>query len=227
VATRRVSSPPPDPRPPQGTRAAGSRSRSRRTAQPATTEPTSLKTLLADTQAAAAAAGKIAVDSETWRDAVGDRIAAHARPGRLRRGVLTVYASSSVWAQELTFLADELVCRLKDGGVRLSAVRLVVGGDQRPRDPCPARRALPQPAVRVPLPKSLQQRLAGVDDPQLRRIIAEAAASSLAMGVQARSSAKSRAAPTPRSAAPGSARPAQNHPGVRAASKRTREGRRR
>jgi predicted nucleic acid-binding Zn ribbon protein len=44
-----------------------------------------------------------------WERAVGPAIAASARPGAERDGVLTVICESAVWAQELDLRAGELV----------------------------------------------------------------------------------------------------------------------
>ena len=40
---------------------------------------------------------------EAWKQAVGEDLAEMSRPGNLRRGVLEVFAESSVVLQELTF----------------------------------------------------------------------------------------------------------------------------
>ena len=37
-----------------------------------------------------------------WSQIVGPQVATHARPGRLERGVLTVFVANSVWLAELT-----------------------------------------------------------------------------------------------------------------------------
>lgn len=47
-----------------------------------------------------------------WPEAVGDLIAAEARPAAERGGVLTVTCSSSVWAHELDLMSPVLVERL-------------------------------------------------------------------------------------------------------------------
>jgi predicted nucleic acid-binding Zn ribbon protein len=57
------------------------------------------QTLLADAQRA-------------WRQAVGDTIAAEARPTTERGGTLTVACSASVWAQELDLMAPTILARL-------------------------------------------------------------------------------------------------------------------
>jgi predicted nucleic acid-binding Zn ribbon protein len=64
-----------------------------------------------------------------WRQAVGERIAAEARPVREREGVVTVECRASTWAQELDLLQDELVSRLNEALAqpRVEGLRLVVG----------------------------------------------------------------------------------------------------
>jgi hypothetical protein len=46
-----------------------------------------------------------------WDEIVGPGVAANAEPTSLRRGLLKVRATSPAWAQELTFLAAEIVAR--------------------------------------------------------------------------------------------------------------------
>ncbi len=47
-----------------------------------------------------------------WDAVVGPTIAAHARPERMKRGVLFVAVDSAEWMQELQFLKHELRERL-------------------------------------------------------------------------------------------------------------------
>jgi predicted nucleic acid-binding Zn ribbon protein len=47
-----------------------------------------------------------------WPEAVGDVIAAEARPTAERGGVVTVSCSASVWAQELDLMAPQILPRL-------------------------------------------------------------------------------------------------------------------
>ena len=47
-----------------------------------------------------------------WDAVVGPTIAAHARPHRLQRGVLTVSVDAPEWMQELQFLKQDLRDRL-------------------------------------------------------------------------------------------------------------------
>ncbi|HEX4673439.1 MAG TPA: DUF721 domain-containing protein [Solirubrobacteraceae bacterium] len=57
------------------------------------------QTLLADAQ-------------RVWSEAVGETIAAEARPTAERGGTLTVACSASVWAQELDLMAPTILARL-------------------------------------------------------------------------------------------------------------------
>ncbi len=43
-----------------------------------------------------------------WKEVVGNKVASHTQPTRIRKGVLFVNASSSVWAQELSLVKKEL-----------------------------------------------------------------------------------------------------------------------
>ncbi len=70
-----------------------------------------------------------------WPAAVGELIAAEARPTAERGGVLTVSCSASVWAQELDLMATQILAevngRLQRGSVqRLRCV--AVGHSQSP-----------------------------------------------------------------------------------------------
>jgi predicted nucleic acid-binding Zn ribbon protein len=47
-----------------------------------------------------------------WREAVGELVAEQAYPTSERDGVVVVTCSSSVWAQELTLMAPDLLERL-------------------------------------------------------------------------------------------------------------------
>jgi hypothetical protein len=49
-----------------------------------------------------------------WARAAGEQVASGARPSHYSRGVLTVECSSSVWAQELTYLGGEILRRMDE-----------------------------------------------------------------------------------------------------------------
>jgi predicted nucleic acid-binding Zn ribbon protein len=54
----------------------------------------------------------LAAVQRTWREAVGEMIAAEAQPTAERGGVLTVSCSASVWAQELDLMSPVILERL-------------------------------------------------------------------------------------------------------------------
>src|SRR5450432_1727614 len=68
-----------------------------------------------------------AIPGLLWRDAVGARIAERAYPISIEDGVLLLRVPSSVWANELSLLADEVRARLKERGVAVRELRFRVG----------------------------------------------------------------------------------------------------
>lgn len=151
--------------------------RSPRPPSPRVRAPSPLGSLLEDARDATAHASGLAVDRENWRRAVGVRIASRAEPGRLRGSVLTVYVASAAWAQELSFLTNDILERVNKLGVPAKSLRFLV----RPELSHKAlTRKAPPPQRRAPLPEELRQTLETVDDPELRDTIATAASLSLA-----------------------------------------------
>jgi hypothetical protein len=128
--------------------------------------------------------GAIADVVAVWPGAVGDAIARNAWPARMARdGTLHVATSSSAWAFELTHLAPELLARL--GSLLAESAPKALkfspgpvpdsptlgGGTPVPtsrRDPTPEERAL---AAAIS---------AEIEDEELRKLVARAAAASLA-----------------------------------------------
>jgi hypothetical protein len=157
--------------------------------------PAPIGMLLEEARDAGAQASGMLVDRESWRRAVGARIASRTEPGRLRGGVLTVHAASSAWAQELTFLAPEILSRVRALGISVTELRFVVRptvgfAGQKKTPP----RAEPKP----PLPEDLEARLKSVDDPELRRAIAEAASEWLARPARGTQRKRTRSSPSRR-----------------------------
>ena len=113
-----------------------------------------------------------------WEDAVGTRIAARARPLKLERGVLLVRTASSTWAQELALLSDAILTQLRARNVAVDSLRFRVGQIEAPDRP-PSREEVRVSPAEVPLPASVQSEIARVEDPELRAIIAHAAAKNL------------------------------------------------
>jgi hypothetical protein len=121
-----------------------------------------------------------------WSRSVPPRIVEHARPVRLTRGVLIVHVSSSVWANELHYLTDDLLTRLREHAPesRIEKIRFQVGPlpdipkRQQPAPPPP------EPVRLASLPEELGRALSRVEDDELRKAITEAATTSLARGRQ-------------------------------------------
>ena len=117
-----------------------------------------------------------------WSRSVPPRILEHARPVRLSRGVLIVHVSSSVWANELHYLSDDLLSRLREAAPtsRIEKIRFQVGPlPDIPERPKAAPRP-PEPVRLAALPDELGRALSRVEDDDLRKAIAEAATTSLA-----------------------------------------------
>ena len=118
-----------------------------------------------------------------WPAVVGEQIARNAWPARLARdGKLHVATSSSAWAFELTQLEPKLLERLAEqlGEVTPAGLRFAPG-----RLPDDAKTSVPRGSkqTRSPTGEELRrgQDLAGeIEDESLRKIVAKAAAASLA-----------------------------------------------
>ena len=141
--------------------------------------PTRLGNLLDEAQHEAARRTGACLTNTEWEKVVGARIAARTRVGTLQQDTLVVYAGSAAWANELTFLSDDILGRLRRNGLGVKKLRFRIR-DLGPPTGSWARKPERRPAPpRAPLPKELLKRLEQVDDPELRKAIAEAAALSL------------------------------------------------
>ena len=117
-----------------------------------------------------------------WNTAVPPRIARNAQPTRLMRGTLHVNTSSTMWAQELTMLHDDLLARIQAHapGAGVKRLRFRVGKLNHPLRISEEDRPEPPPPLRrVPLPESVGVALARINDDRLRRKMLEAAQASL------------------------------------------------
>jgi len=127
-------------------------------------------------------AGAIGAVVEAWPAAVGPAIAENAWPARIARdGTLHVAASSSAWAFELTQLEETVRTRLREPlgnaapkRIRFAAGRLPERGAEsveslrtKTYEPGPRERAMGAEIA------------AGIADPDLRALVARAAAASL------------------------------------------------
>jgi len=113
-----------------------------------------------------------------WEAAVGTRIAARARPIKLERGVLLVRAASSTWAQELALLSEAIITALRGRNIAVDSLRFRVGQVDAPDRP-PSREEVRISPAAVALPPTVATQIAQVEDPELRAIIARAAAKNL------------------------------------------------
>jgi hypothetical protein len=116
---------------------------------------------------------------EAWPAAVGDAISRNAWPARLARdGTLIVHAKDSVWAFELTQRAPEIRERLAEHAP--AKLRFVVGPvlEAPPEPPTEALPIRPEPS-----PEEVargEELAATIGDENLRKMVAKAAALSLA-----------------------------------------------
>ncbi len=71
---------------------------------------------------------------DVWNGVVGEAIAAHARPLRIKNKRLKVGVSDPIWYQELNYMADEIKDRLNQKLARkaVTGIHFIVG--PRPGD---------------------------------------------------------------------------------------------
>jgi hypothetical protein len=111
-----------------------------------------------------------------WQDAVGQEIARNAQPARFRRdGTLIVHCRDAVWSFELGHRAAEITARLPGA----PPVAFVPGPLPEPGAAAPAP-APPPPVATVADRKRAAEWAAGIEDGELRELVARAAAASLA-----------------------------------------------
>ena len=118
-----------------------------------------------------------------WTELVGQEVARNAWPARIARdGTLHVHTSSSAWAFELGQLAPTILERLRETLPETStpALRFAVGPLPEP-EPTSAERAGPEAPKPGPRERAAAAELtASLTDPELRELVARAAAASLA-----------------------------------------------
>jgi len=135
-------------------------------------------------RAGPSAAGDMAALRAAWPQAAGAQGARRSIPVRQSRaGVLTVACESAVWAQELNAARDAIQARLaaRVPDVPVSGIRFVVGDHALPAEVAAARSpARPTPDERA----SAQAAVEGVSDPELRALLARAAAGTMAVARQ-------------------------------------------
>jgi hypothetical protein len=118
-----------------------------------------------------------------WTELVGQEVARNAWPARIARdGTLHVHTSSSAWAFELGQLAPTILERVRETLPETStpALRFAVGPLPEP-EPTTAERAGPEAPKPGPRERAAAAELtASLTDPELRELVARAAAASLA-----------------------------------------------
>jgi hypothetical protein len=120
---------------------------------------------------------------EAWPAAVGETIARNAWPARVSRdGTLHVNTLDSIWAFELTNRATDIAPRLGIAAVRFAPGPLPEAPAETP--PGAQDRAIaPSTAVQA----EGERLAAGIEDENLRKIVARAAAASLSRRLSDRS----------------------------------------
>lgn len=135
-------------------------------------------------------AGAMGEIVEAWPAAVGESIARNAWPARVGRdGTLYVATSSSAWSFELGLLEQDIQARLASALGADAPPRLRFAPGRLPEAPIPAPEEGPEPAL-SPSPEHVREAedlAATVEDENLRKIVAKAAAASLARASDDRS----------------------------------------
>jgi predicted nucleic acid-binding Zn ribbon protein len=118
----------------------------------------------------------IAAVVEAWPAAVGETIARSSWPARVARdGTLHVNTADSIWAFELTSRAAEIAGRLGVERVKFTPGRLPEAGAPEPE----SEKSVP-PQVSPEQQQEAARLAAEIEDENLRKIVARAAAASLA-----------------------------------------------
>ena len=126
----------------------------------------------------------LAALTAAWPDVVGEAIARRAWPLRIARdGTLHVATASATWANELAFLADEIVDRLRArlGAEAPTRVRCAVGPIPESAMPNDTFASPPPPPLEVPeeIATEAESVASTIADPELRELVARAARASL------------------------------------------------
>lgn len=135
-----------------------------------------------------------------WERQLPERIKKNARPVHLSYGVLTVHAATAVWANELSYLTNEFLERMKKElkSVPIRSIRVKVG--PVPSAPAHVIKKRVNP-VRVVLPsempEDLARALAALPSDALRDVVTEAAGVSLGRDKQRRERRRRMGLPPP------------------------------
>ena len=110
-----------------------------------------------------------------WDEAVGERVAAHARAVQVSGTVLRVNVDHNVWLAQLGLMKPIIVARLNEhlGAGTLTDIELRIGGvapPAAPRAPKPPPRPDHTPLSRADAAE-VERDIAGVTDPDLRALL--------------------------------------------------------
>jgi hypothetical protein len=103
-----------------------------------------------------------------WREAVGPEIAARTLPGSFSRGTLVVRTKSAAWANELTFLAADIVDRLNAALGRSAVKELKIQAGHIPPPPDRGPPAWSKTPLSKPEAQAVEATAAAIDDPDVR-----------------------------------------------------------
>lgn len=126
----------------------------------------------------------LAAVTAAWPEVVGDGIARQAWPLRIARdGTLHVATASATWANELAFLAEEILERLRArlGPEAPARIKCAAGPIPESAAPVETRGATPPtpPEVSDEIAAEADSAAAAIADPELRKLVARAARTSL------------------------------------------------
>jgi predicted nucleic acid-binding Zn ribbon protein len=130
--------------------------------------------------------GAMAEIVRAWPSSVGEAIARNAWPARVARdGTLHVATSSSAWAFELGLLEADIRGRLTAavGADAPKSLRFAPGRLPEPEAPTPDREHLRPPRPSADDRREAERLAARIEDENLRKVVARAAAASLANAV--------------------------------------------
>jgi hypothetical protein len=126
--------------------------------------------------------GDTAAIARAWPQAVGETVARNAWPARLARdGTLLVHTASSTWAFELDRLAGTILSQLREELGEGTPRGLKFTAGPLPEPPSEAGAGRPGPAFESSPERRAEaaEIAAAIEDDELRRLVARAAAASL------------------------------------------------
>ena len=108
---------------------------------------------------------------QVWEQAVGSRIASHARPSAFRDGALTLTVDSAPWMQQLTYLKQELIAKV-NGELREEMVKEIYmkAGPVKPAAPAAAPWVQKRRELSAEELAWIKEQALSVEDPDLREV---------------------------------------------------------